>query len=242
MRLYSELAAWFPLVTPPADYRREAAWYRRVFRAHAQGTSRSVLELGSGGGHNASHLRRHFKLTLVDRSAPMLRGSRRLNPGCEHLRGDMRTARLGREFDVVFVHDAVSHLLTARDLLRTMATAFLHCRPGGAAVFAPDCTRETFEPGTDRGGVDAQGRGVRYLEWRWDPDPADTTHLSATAYILRDGRVVRTAGDVIRLGLFPRRTWMDLLRRAGFRARRLRAPWDQDVFVGRRRFRTDLDR
>src|SRR3972149_1508073 len=59
----------------------------------------TVLELGSGGGNNASHMKAHFKLTLVDRSPAMLAVSRALNPECEHLEGDMRTLRLGRGFD-----------------------------------------------------------------------------------------------------------------------------------------------
>jgi hypothetical protein len=37
----------------------------------------------------------------------MLEVSRRLNPDCEHPPGDIRSVRLGRTFDVVFVHDAI---------------------------------------------------------------------------------------------------------------------------------------
>ncbi|MEA2702730.1 MAG: hypothetical protein QOD63_675, partial [Actinomycetota bacterium] len=68
-----------------------------------------MLELGSGGGHNAVHLVADFAMTLVDLSDQMLDVSRRLNPGCEHVVGDMRTVRLGRSFDAVFVHDAVDY-------------------------------------------------------------------------------------------------------------------------------------
>ncbi len=57
----------------------------------------------------------------------------------------MRKVRLGREFDAVFVHDAVSYMTTKRDLRAVFKTAFLHCRPGGAALFAPDNLVETFE-------------------------------------------------------------------------------------------------
>ena len=46
---------------------------------------------------------RHFALTLVDRSPAMLAVSRALNPDCEHVTDDMRTVRLGRIFDLVFV-------------------------------------------------------------------------------------------------------------------------------------------
>ena len=46
-------------------------------------------------------------MTLVDLSARMLEASRRLNPECAQVRGDMRTVRLGRMFDAEFVHDAI---------------------------------------------------------------------------------------------------------------------------------------
>jgi trans-aconitate methyltransferase len=93
----------------------------------------TLLELGSGGGNNASYLKRWFTLTLVDASPGMLKASRRLNPECEHVRGDMRTARLGRTFDRVFIHDAIMHMTSEADLVRALRTAFIHTRPGGAA-------------------------------------------------------------------------------------------------------------
>jgi hypothetical protein len=49
----------------------------------------------------------------------------------------------------------------------------------------PDCVRETFAPGTEEGGHDASdGRGLRYLEWCWDPDPNDDTYLVDYAFDL----------------------------------------------------------
>ena len=89
-------------------------------------------------------------LTLVDLSADMLEMSRRLNPGCAHHQGDMRTLRLGRTFDAVFVHDAVAYMTTEADLRQVTETAFAHCRPGGIALFVPDHTTENFEPVTDQ--------------------------------------------------------------------------------------------
>ncbi len=89
-----------------------------------------MLELASGGGNNASHLKAHFQMTLVDVSSPMLRESQRINPECEHLVGDMRSLRLDRRVDSVFVHDAVDYLTNLDDLLAAMATAHLHLKPG----------------------------------------------------------------------------------------------------------------
>ena len=69
----------------------------------------------------------------------------------------------------------------------SIETAFVHCQPGGAALFAPDHVRENFQASTDHGGHDDGRRGLRYLEWTWDPDPSDSTYLVDYAYLLRDG-------------------------------------------------------
>ena len=56
----------------------------------------------------ASHYKQRVAATLTDLSPEMLRLSQSLNPDCEHVQGDMRTVRLGQEFDAVLVHDASS--------------------------------------------------------------------------------------------------------------------------------------
>jgi SAM-dependent methyltransferase len=216
-KLYGELAAWFHLLTPPEEYEEEAEIYRRAILEAADRPVRTVLELGSGGGNNASHLKRHFEMTLVDLSREMLEVSRGLNPECEHVQGDMRSARLDREFDAVFVHDAIDYLTKREDLRACMETAWVHCRPGGVALFVPDYIRESFTPGEDHGGNDDGDRGLRYLEWQWDPDPDDDTYLVDFAYLLREGQEVRAVHDRHECGLFGREAWLELLREVGFR-------------------------
>jgi SAM-dependent methyltransferase len=218
-RLYGDLASWFHLLTSPEEYAEEAEIYRQLLVGAADESIRTVLELGCGGGNNASHLKRHFAMTLTDLSPEMLELSRTLNPECEHVEGDMRTLRLGREFDAVFVHDAIDYMATRDDLRAAMETAFVHCRPGGVALFVPDFVRERFEPRTSHGGNDGPTRALRYLEWDWDPDPEDDTYLVDFAVLLReeDG-TVRVEHDRHKCGVFARETWLGLLREVGFRA------------------------
>jgi SAM-dependent methyltransferase len=216
-RLYDELASWWPLLSAPEEYAEEAAIYERVLLGAAARPMRTLLELGSGGGNNASFLKARFAMTLVDRAPGMLEVSRGLNPECEHVEGDMRTVRLGRRFDGVFVHDAVCYLTSEADLRQAIETAAVHCSPGGVALFAPDYVRETFRPSTDHGGHDGPTRSLRYLEWTWDPDPADCSYVVDFAYLLRerDG-VVHVESDRHVEGIFARATWLRLLAEAGF--------------------------
>jgi len=113
--MYSDLATWWPLLSPASEYAEEAAAYERALTAVCPASARTMLELGSGGGSNASYLKHRFEMVLVDLSAGMLDVSRALNPECEHIQGDMRTVRLGRQFDCVFVHDAIVYMTTVAD-------------------------------------------------------------------------------------------------------------------------------
>jgi SAM-dependent methyltransferase len=217
LRLYSELADWYPLLTPVADYAEEAAFYLRLFETHCRQKPRTLLDLGSGGGHNAAHLKKSLACTLVDLAPEMLAISRRLNPECEHVLGDMRSVRLDRVFDCVLLHDAVSYMATRTEVARAAATAFEHTAPGGVSMFQPDFVVETFEPGTDTGGSDADGRGLRYLEWRWIPEAARETYVTDMAYLLRDAAgAVEVFQDRHTMGLFSRDVWLDLIGAAGF--------------------------
>ena len=187
MKLYSSLASWWPLVSSPLDYAEEAEHYWRIMSERSSRSIERMLELGCGGGNNASHLKRHCRLTLVDVSPDMLAVSRGLNPECEHVEGDMRTLRLEREFDAVFIHDAVMYMLTEHSLREAIATAYTHCAPGGVAMLVADFTHETFTPTTDHGGHDADGRSLRYLQWTYDPDPDDTQYVTDMVFLFREG-------------------------------------------------------
>ncbi len=152
-RLYSDLAGWVHLLTAPAGYAEEAAFYSQQLIEACDQPPQTVLELGSGGGDNASHMKARFEMTLTDLSPQML------------------------------------------------------------------------QPTADHGGHDGGGRGLRYLDWTWDPGPNDDTYTVDFAYLLReaDGSV-RVEYDKHIEGLFSCDAWLRLLYEAGFQARAL--PFD----------------
>lgn len=231
LKLYEELAEWWPLLSAPEDYADEAAFFLQVLDDSVAPGPRTMVELGSGGGNNALHLKPHFTMTLVDVAPNMLVVSRALNPECEHVVGDMRTVRLGRVFDVVFIHDAIDYMTTEADLRQAIETAFVHCRPGGVALFVPDHVRETFQPATDHGGHDGAGRALRYLEWQFDPDTADNRYTTHYAFLLREGDDVRVEHDWHECGLFARSDWFRLLTEVGFQPKSVVDQYDREIFV-----------
>ena len=236
MKLYDELADWWPLLSAVEDFAEEAAFFARVLNDACDPPPRTVLELGSGGGNNAFHLKSKFEMTLVDLSPQMLAVSRKLNPECEHREGDMRSVDLGRAFDAVFIHDAIMYMTSEADLRAAMRNAYRHCRGGGVVLFVPDCVRETFAVETEHGGHDGiDGRSLRYLEWTVDPDPSDTMFRTDYVIAMRErGGDVRVVHDYHIEGLFARADWMRLLREVGFEPSTIGDAWGRELFVAKR--------
>jgi SAM-dependent methyltransferase len=236
-RLYTDLASWWPLLSPPGEYAAEAAAAVGLLRDALGRVPATLLELGAGGGNNALHLKRHAAMTLVDLSPDMLAMSRKLNPDIEHVQGDMRTVRLGRTFDAVFIHDAIMYMITEGDLAAALTTAHVHLKPGGALLVMPDCVSETYVPGVEDGGEDGDdGRAMRYLIWT-HPRPA-----GATAFHEDFAMMLRTADGAVEcvhdrhlFGVFSRSQWQAAFRRAGFAGASEHAdPWRQVVYIARK--------
>jgi trans-aconitate methyltransferase len=224
MRIYSDLTAWYHLIDPRADHLEEAEAYESALRRGVVGRAETLLELGSGAGNNAFYLKRQFRCTLSDVSAAMLDLSRQQNPECEHVQEDMRSLRLDRTFDAVFLHDAIVYMTSERDLLAAATTAFVHTRPGGAALFAPDHVADTFHEATELLEGEDGGRALRGVAWTRDPDPRDTTYTVDYAFLLRDGGQVTAVYDPHVEGLFSEATWHRVLQAAGFTVETVHRP------------------
>lgn len=216
MKLYHELADWWHLLSAPEDYAEEAGLYWQAISKYKPDVE-DALELGSGGGNNASHLKKRCRITLTDLSPEMIRVSRELNPECEHFIGDMREIDLGRQFDLVFIHDAIMFITTEEDLEKVFRTARKHLKPGGLLFITPDFFKETFRPSTSHGGHDDGKRGMRYLEWVYDKNPDDNIVEVEYAYLLKvKGEDTRCVYDRAAEGIFSKKTWEALLRKSGF--------------------------
>ncbi len=228
-RMYDEFAHLWGLISAPEDYSDEAVYWRSALEARLGSGRRRLLELGTGGGHFSSRLAPEFDIVGVDTSARMLANSQRLNPGVEHVVGDMRSVRLGRRFDAVIAHDAISYLLTEDDLTATFRTAAAHLGPGGVFIAAPDDFIETYVPGTSVTGPRREGdTELTYVEHFHDPDPSDSTIETVYVYFINRRGELNVEVDRHTTGLFSVDTWTVLMEQAGFSTERLSYPVRQD--------------
>lgn len=229
-KLYADLAKWMPLLTPKEHYIQEASIFRRLFLLHDPDTS-SILELGCGAGNNAYYLKGRFKMTLVDQSREMLSLSKEQNPECRHFVGDMRSIRLKEEFDGVFIHDAISYMNNLEDLKKAVKTAYIHCKPKGQVIIAPDFFAESFQAQTNSGGTDREDSGMRYLEWTRDPDPLDKQYTVEYAFLLNDKGRISIERDTHQMGLFSKSEWLEVLSEIGLRGEIVREPFYEEGYT-----------
>jgi SAM-dependent methyltransferase len=216
-RLFNDLAHLWPVMSPPQEYAEEASCWRQVLWERLGPGRHHVLELGVGGGHNLSHLGDTLDATAVDISPRMLKHSIALNPGVEHIVGDMRCVRVGRTFEAVMIHDAISCITTARDLASVFTTAAAHLESGGLLILAPEYFPEQLSlPRIDCRTNSVQGLALTYVEYTHDPDPSDTMLEVLITYFIHSDNKLRIEHDRLLVGLFSRSTWRRLMHDAGF--------------------------
>lgn len=232
-RLYTDLAWLWPLwgdaATQYAHYGEHVA---DLIRRHARRPTRTLLDIGCGGGKNVLNLKRHFEVTGVDLSPAMLAQAHALNPDCTFVEGDMRTFGLGRRFDAVLMDDAISHMNCRADFVAALRTAHAHLDPGGVLIVTPDVTTETFRQNrTTTTAAARNGCDVVFVENVYDPDPADEHYETTVLYLIRDHGRQRIETDHWTMGIFPLTTWRQVLHETGFEVHDSRYAVDEDDYT-----------
>lgn len=215
-RLYGDLAWTWPIISPPKDYIEESEHIKKLILQNSKIPVKTLFNLGCGGGHVDSVLKKYFKITGVDISEKMLKLAKKLNPQATYLHGDMRRIRLKKEFDAVLIHDSINYMLTKRDLKAAFKTAFVHLKPGGIlCTFAEEYdklkqNRVHFST-NKKNNIE-----ITFIEHYYDPNPRDTTYEGTFIYLIRISKNLTIYTDRHLGGIFKLSTWLRTLREVGF--------------------------
>lgn len=232
IRMYSDLAWLWPVISLPEDYVTEALQFAGLIRqfsvtkTSAVRTNRfqpgeapqlTILHLGCGGGHLDHTLKNYFTITGVDLSTEMLALARQLNPEASYLQGDLRKLALEQRFDAVMIADSIDYMLDEDDLRAVFRVAYQHLNPGGVFVTYAEELTEHFENNRTDSVLHARGDlQVTLVENLYDPDPHDSTYEMTFVYLIRKSGRLTIEVDRHLAGIFEEATWLRLLEEAGF--------------------------
>jgi len=159
MKVFADYARYYDLIYRDKDYRGEAEYTHNLIRIQDI-VGDTVLNLGCGSGRHDRYLaEKGYKITGVDFSEEMLTLARNEASGnvfLDYVKGDVRSVRLDKTFDIVLsLFHVMSYQVSDEDLLASFATANAHVKPGGVFIF--DCW---YGPGvlTDRPAVRVKER------------------------------------------------------------------------------------
>jgi len=217
MRLYKDLSWLWPIISPPETYIFEGDLLIQKIKEYGGNDIKTALNLGCGGGHLDWVIKKAFDLTSIDISRDMMNLATKLNPEVEYIFGDMRSARLGRLFDTVVLHDAVIHMTTIDDLTLAFRTAYEHLRPGGVFVtYVEEWPEHFVQNRTETSLHKKDDLEVTFIENNYDPDPTDTNYECTFVYLLRQKGKLDIQMDKMILGIFPVEFWIGAMRKVGF--------------------------
>lgn len=210
---YNELAWTDKLLADSGDYEDEVMIYVDLINNAAAEPPRTLLHLGCGAGGHDGIFKRHFSVTGADISRGMLNIARTDHPDIEYLEDDMRTLRLGRQFDAVIIPDSIDYITSLNDLRKTIQTAALHLNPGGAFLVTAK-TRETFKCNNFAYTGEKNGVHVTLLENNYvNPDHPDI-YEAYLVYLIRHQGELTVHTDHHMLGLFSLTEWEQIFREA----------------------------
>lgn len=218
---YRELAKYYDVLYSWKDYGRESREILRLIEKHGRSKGRALLDAGCGTGRHIQHLMAKFDCVGLDSSEEMLQQARNNAKGVEFVREDMTSFYLGREFDVILcLFSAIGYVKTYPKLARTLRNFARHLRPGGVLIIEPWFTRSTFQD--DHIHIMAQGtEDVKIARVDYSKIVGELSVVEEMIVVAEKGKGITTYRDRMVMGLFERDKFLELMRKAGLRARYL---------------------
>jgi len=134
---FKTYAFYYDLLYHDKDYRKESTYIHSLIQKYRT-KSKSILSLGCGTGKYENELSKFgYEITGIDMSEQMIAIAQKSdNPKCQFVQGDIRTARLGKKFDIVIsLFHVINYQTTDEDLLSAFKTVHEHLINGGIFLF-----------------------------------------------------------------------------------------------------------
>jgi len=232
--LHNKLAKYYDRVYSFKDYLDEAVRLQNLIIKYLESGGNSLLDVGCGTGLHLKHLKDDFLCTGVDISNSMLKIARKNVKGVSFKEADMKTLRLGKQFDVIVcLLSSIGYVKTAVSLEKTIQNFSKHLKKGGLALIEPSHAKSFYVSGEPRiatyNGKDAKIARVNFTKIR-----QATAVLNMHIVITERGKDAKYSMDRHELGLFGINNTLRIMKAAGLKSKYLKNGLmaGRELFVG----------
>ncbi len=133
---YTKLAKYYDKIYNYVDYKNQASFILMLVRKFKTNNGNKLLDVACGTGSHIKFLKKHFKITGLDKSKEMLEIARKKNPEVMFIQGDMGNFDLHKKFDVIICYfNSILYNTTEEKLYKTLANFWKHLNEGGVLIF-----------------------------------------------------------------------------------------------------------
>jgi ubiquinone/menaquinone biosynthesis C-methylase UbiE len=232
--LHNKLAKYYDRVYSFKDYLDEAVRLQNLIIKYSESGGNTLLDVACGTGLHLKHLKDDFSCTGVDVSKSMLKIARKNAKGVTFKEADMKTLRLGKQFDVVMcLLSSIGYVKTAASLEKTIQNFSKHLKKGGLALIEPSHAKSLYVSGEPRvttyDGKDAKIARINYTNLR-----QATAVLNMHILITERGKDAKYFVDKHELGLFGINNTLRIMKTADLKSKYLKngLMLGRELFVG----------
>jgi ubiquinone/menaquinone biosynthesis C-methylase UbiE len=232
--LHNKLAKYYDRVYSFKDYLDETVRLQNLIIKYLESGGNTLLDVACGTGLHLKHLKDDFSCTGVDVSKSMLKIARKNAKGVTFKEADMKTLRLGKQFDVIVcLLSSIGYVKTAASLEKTIRNFSKHLKKGGLTLIEPSHAKSFYVNGEPRittyDGKDAKIARVNVTRIR-----QATLVLSMHILIAERGKDAKYFVDRHELGLFGINNTLRIMKAAGLKSKYLKNGLmpGRELFVG----------
>jgi len=232
--LHGKLAKYYDRVYSFRDYLDEAVRVQNLIIKYLESGGNTLLDVACGTGLHLKHLKDDFSCTGVDVSKAMLKIARRNAKGVTFKEADMKTLKLGKQFDVITcLLGSIGYVKTYSSLERSIRNFSKHLKKGGLALIEPSHVNSVYVKGEPRitiyDGKDAKIARINVSKIR-----QATAVLNMHILIAERGKDAKYFVDKHELGLFGINKTLSIMKAAGLKSKYLKNGLmpGRELFVG----------
>jgi ubiquinone/menaquinone biosynthesis C-methylase UbiE len=220
--LHGTLAKYYDRVYSFKDYLDEAVRVQNIIIKYLESGGNTLLDVACGTGLHIKHLKDDFSCTGVDISKAMLKIARKNVKGVTFKEADMKTLRLGKQFDIITcLLSSIGYVKTDASLKKTIENFSKHLKKGGVALIEPSHAGSFYVTGEPRIAV-YNGKDAKIARITTTKTRQTTAVLNMHLIIAERGKDAKYFMDVHELGLFGINKTLSIMKEAGFKSKYLK--------------------